>query len=44
MLISIVPRKNLHTVAIGMINRDKIKELIGFNGKAILGQPVGFPK
>lgn len=36
--------EELHTVAIGMINRDKIKELIGFNGKAILGQPVGFPK
>lgn len=36
--------EELNTVAIGMINRDTIKELIGFNGKAILGQPVGLPK
>ncbi len=36
--------EGLCTVAIGMINRDTIKELIGFNGKAILGQPVGLPK
>lgn len=36
--------ENLNTVAIGSIHRDKIKELTGFNGKAILGQPVGFPK
>lgn len=30
-----------NTVALGSIDRDKIKELLGFNGKAILAQPVG---
>lgn len=35
----------LNTVAIGSINKDKIKELAGFgNCKAILGQPVGYPE
>lgn len=36
--------ENLNTVAVGSIYKDKIKELIGFNGMAILGQPVGLPK
>lgn len=36
--------ENLNTVAIGSINRDQIKKLIDFNGKAILGQPVGLPR
>lgn len=36
--------ENLNTVVMGRIDREKIKELAGFNGKAILGQPVGFPK
>lgn len=35
---------DLNTVELGSIYRDKIKELLKFNGKAILGQPVGFPK
>jgi SagB-type dehydrogenase family enzyme len=30
-----------HTVALGSIDRDKIKELVKINGKAILGQAVG---
>jgi SagB-type dehydrogenase family enzyme len=30
-----------NTVALGNINREKAKEEFGFNGKAILGQPVG---
>lgn len=35
----------MNTVVLGSIQRDKIKELIGFsNGKAILGQPVGLAK
>lgn len=34
----------LNTVALGSIHRDKIKDLLKFNGKAILGQPVGFGK
>ncbi|MEG1556606.1 MAG: SagB/ThcOx family dehydrogenase [Bacteroidales bacterium] len=36
--------EGLNTVALGMIYRDEIKSAIGFNGKAILGQPVGFPE
>lgn len=36
--------ENLNTVVLGRIDRDKIKQLIGFNGKAILAQPVGLPK
>lgn len=34
----------LNTVELGSIYRNKIKDLLKFNGKAILGQPVGFPK
>ena len=34
----------LSTVELGSIQRDKIKELLGFNGRAQLAQPVGFPK
>ncbi|MDL2296963.1 SagB/ThcOx family dehydrogenase [Bacteroidales bacterium OttesenSCG-928-E04] len=34
----------LNTVAIGYINREAIQKLLGYNGKAILGQVVGFPK
>lgn len=34
----------MNTVVLGMIYRDELKQLLGFNGKAILGQPVGFPK
>lgn len=36
--------ENLSTVALGSIHRDYLQKLLGFNGKAILGQPVGFPK
>jgi len=36
--------ENLHTVALGMIDRDAITKLLKINGKPILGQPVGFPK
>ncbi len=36
--------ENLNTVVLGRIDREKIKQLIGFNGKAILAQPVGLPK
>lgn len=36
--------EGLHTVTLGSIQRDKIQSLLKFNGKAILGQPVGFPK
>ncbi|MCQ2286051.1 MAG: SagB/ThcOx family dehydrogenase [Bacteroidales bacterium] len=34
----------LSTVELGSIHRDKIKELLKFNGRAQLGQPVAFPK
>ena len=34
----------MNTVVLGSIQRDKIKEVFGFNGKAILGQPVGLRK
>lgn len=34
----------LNTVVLGSIYRDKIQELLQFNGKAILAQPVGFSK
>lgn len=34
----------MNTVVIGSIHRDQIQKLLGFNGKAILGQPVGFAK
>ena len=33
----------LNTVALGNIDREKAKKEFGFNGKAILGQPVGRP-
>ena len=36
--------EGLHTVTLGSIQRDKIKDLLKFNGKAILGQPVGYPR
>jgi SagB-type dehydrogenase family enzyme len=36
--------EKLHTVALGMIDRDAITKLLKINGKPILGQPVGFPK
>ena len=36
--------ENLNTVVLGRIDRDKIQQLIGFDGKAILAQPVGLPK
>ena len=36
--------ENLNTVVLGRIDRDKIKQLLGFDGKAILAQPVGLPK
>lgn len=36
--------QQLNTVVLGSIHRDKIKEMLGFNGKAILGQSVGFAK
>ena len=32
------------TVVLGSIHRDKIKNMLKFNGKAILGQPIGFEK
>lgn len=35
---------NLNTVVLGSIHRDKLKDMLQFNGKAILGQPVGYPK
>lgn len=34
----------LETVALGSIYRDKCKKLLHFNGKAILGQAIGFKK
>ena len=34
----------LNTVVLGSIYRDKIQELLQFNGKAILAQPVGLSK
>ena len=36
--------EGLHTVSLGSIQRDKIKDLLKFNGKAILAHPVGFGK
>ncbi|MDR1345337.1 MAG: SagB/ThcOx family dehydrogenase [Bacteroidales bacterium] len=36
--------QKLHTVAIGMIDREAITKLLKINGKPILGQPIGFPK
>ena len=36
--------EGLHTVSLGSIYRDKIKDLLKFNGKAILAHPVGFGK
>ncbi len=36
--------EKLNTCVLGHIHRDKIKELLGFDGKATLAQAVGFPK
>ena len=36
--------EGLSTVVLGSIFRDEIKELLKFNGKAVLGQPVAFAK
>lgn len=36
-------QENLNTVVLGMIDRNAIKERIGFNGKAQLGQVIGYP-
>lgn len=36
--------EKLNTVVLGSIHRDELKSALGFNGKAILGQPVGYPK
>lgn len=36
--------EKMNTVVLGSIFRDEIKKLLEFNGKAILGQPVGFAK
>ena len=36
--------EGLHTVSLGSIHRDKIKDLLKFNGKAILAHPVGYGK
>ncbi len=36
--------EGMHTVSLGSIHRDKIKDLLKFNGKAILAHPVGFGK
>ncbi|HHV04114.1 MAG: SagB/ThcOx family dehydrogenase [Bacteroidales bacterium] len=33
----------LNTVVLGMIDRDAAKNRLGFDGKAQLGQPVGYP-
>lgn len=35
---------NLNTVVMGYIDRDAIREIINVDGKAILVQPVGYPK
>lgn len=35
---------NLNTVVMGYIDRDAIRQLIDVDGKAILVQPVGYPK
>jgi len=34
-------QEGLATCALGSIHRDKLQELLGYNGKAILGQSVG---
>ncbi len=36
-------QEKLNTVVLGMIDRNAIKERIGFNGKAQLGQVIGYP-
>ena len=36
--------ENLATCALGSIHRDKLQELLKYNGKAILGQSVGVAK
>lgn len=35
---------NLNTVVMGYIDRDAIRQMIDLDGKAILVQPVGYPK
>ncbi|HPB78314.1 MAG TPA: SagB/ThcOx family dehydrogenase [Bacteroidales bacterium] len=37
-------QEGLNTVVLGMIDRDAAKNRLGFDGKAQLGQPVGYPK
>lgn len=37
-------QEELSTVVLGMIDRDAAKNRLGFDGKAQLGQPVGYPK
>ncbi len=36
-------QEHLNTVVLGMISREAIKERLGFNGKAQLGQVIGYP-
>ena len=36
--------EGLGTVVLGSIHRDALQKMLGFNGKAILGQPVGYVK
>ena len=36
--------EKLGTVVLGSIHRDALQKLLGFKGKAILGQPVGYVK
>ncbi|MFA6651321.1 MAG: SagB/ThcOx family dehydrogenase [Bacteroidales bacterium] len=36
-------QEKLNTVVLGMIDREAVKERIGFNGKAQLGQVIGYP-
>jgi SagB-type dehydrogenase family enzyme len=37
-------QEGLNTVVLGMIDRDAAQKRLGFDGKAQLGQPVGYPK
>jgi nitroreductase len=36
--------EKLHTVELGMIDKDAIAKLLNCNGLILLGQPVGYPK
>jgi nitroreductase len=36
-------QEGLNTVVLGMIDRDAAQKRLGFDGKAQLGQPVGYP-